>query len=166
MISKKGLAMLKTFESFVPLEYTCVAGRRTIGYGHVVKGGESFPAGVSEAKAEELLRQDVAEAENAVADLVKVPLKQWQKDALISFAFNIGRRNFAGSTLLRVLNDGDYDKVPQELMRWVYAGGYVWKGLKLRRKREAELFVTGRVDFRPDLLLHERKNYGKLGTNL
>ena len=50
MISKKGLAMLKTFESFVPLEYTCVAGRRTIGYGHVVKGGESFPAGVRKPK--------------------------------------------------------------------------------------------------------------------
>ena len=90
MISRKGIETIKTFEGFSPLEYTCVAGKRTIGYGHVLKPDESYVCGVSEKKAEQLLFQDLKTAEAAVDTLVKVPLKEYQKDALVSFVFNIG----------------------------------------------------------------------------
>lgn len=142
MIGQNGLKLIKAFEGFAPLEYTCVAGKRTIGYGHVLNFGESYPAGLSEAEAETLLLDDVAEAEQAVIDLVKVPLSANQFDALTSFVFNVGRRNFAGSTLLRQLNAGDYTGAANEFLRWKYAGNKVVNGLLRRRQAEKKLFET------------------------
>lgn len=140
MITQKGLNLIKDFESFVPLEYICVAGRRTIGYGHVILPGEDFACGLTQEQAEELLAEDVGIAEEAILRLVDVPLTPHQFDALVSFVFNVGRRNFEGSTLLRRLNAGDYDGAAGEFARWKYAGGSVCKGLIRRRKAEAELF--------------------------
>ena len=139
-MTKKGLDLIKHFEGFSPLEYTCVGGKRTIGYGHVICPGEDFTAGVTEEQAEELLAEDVGIAEEAVIRLVEVPLTPHQFDALVSFVFNVGRRNFEGSTLLRRLNAGDYDGAAGEFKRWKYAGGRVCRGLVRRREAEAELF--------------------------
>lgn len=143
MMTEEGYRLLRAFESFVPLEYVCVAGRRTIGYGHVLDGGEHYPAGLTREQGEELLRRDVAFFEQIVRETVKAPLTDYQGDALISFAFNVGARAFAGSTLVRELNDGNEAAVPRELARWVYANGYVWRGLVFRRRLEGELFRTG-----------------------
>ncbi len=142
MIGQNGLKLIKSFEGFAPLEYTCVAGKRTIGYGHVLKSDERYPAGLTEAEAETLLLDDVAEAEQAVIDLVKAPLSANQFDALTSFVFNIGRRHFAGSTLLRQLNVGDYTGAANEFLRWKYAGNKVVNGLLRRRQAEKKLFET------------------------
>lgn len=142
-MTSEGLRMLRAFESFVPLEYVCVAGRRTIGYGHVLNAGERYPSGITQEQGEALLLRDVAAAESVVTESVGVDVTAYQKDALISFAFNVGGRNFKGSTMLRELNDGNYAAVPRELARWVYADGYVWRGLVFRRRLEGELFKTG-----------------------
>ena len=75
MISEEGVEAVKKFEGFSPLEYTCVAGKRTIGYGHVLKPDESYVCGLNEKQAEELLTQDLIVIEEAVDTLVKVPLK-------------------------------------------------------------------------------------------
>lgn len=142
MIGWNGLKLIKSFEGFSPLEYTCVAGKRTIGYGHVLRAGESYPAGVTEAEAETLLLDDVAEAEQTVIDLVEVPLSANQFDALVSFVFNVGWRKFAGSTLLKKLNAIDYDGAAAEFLRWKYANGKVINGLLRRRTAEKKLFET------------------------
>lgn len=142
MIGWNGLKLIKSFEGFSPLEYTCVAGKRTIGYGHVLRAGESYPAGVTEAEAETLLLDDVAEAEQTVIDLVEVPLSANQFDALVSFVFNVGWRKFSGSTLLKKLNAADYDGAAAEFLRWKYAGGKVINGLLRRRISEKKLFET------------------------
>lgn len=142
MIGWNGLKLIKSFEGFSPLEYTCVAGKRTIGYGHVLRVGESYPAGVTEAEAETLLLDDVAEAEQTVIDLVEVPLSANQFDALVSFVFNVGWRKFAGSTLLKKLNATDYDGAAAEFLRWKYANGKVINGLLRRRTAEKKLFET------------------------
>lgn len=142
MIGWNGLKLIKSFEGFSPLEYTCVAGKRTIGYGHVLRAGECYPAGVTEAEAETLLLDDVAEAEQTVIDLVEVPLSANQFDALVSFVFNVGWRKFAGSTLLKKLNAADYDGAAAEFLRWKYAGGTVINGLLRRRIAEKKLFET------------------------
>jgi len=55
MISKKGVELIKSFEGFAPLEYTCVAGKRTIGYGHVLGPEEKYVCGVCEREAERTL---------------------------------------------------------------------------------------------------------------
>lgn len=140
MIGQNGLKLIKSFEGFAPLEYVCVAGKRTIGYGHVLKADERYPAGLTEAEAEMLLLDDVAEAEQAVIDLVEVPLSANQFDALTSFVFNVGRRNFSGSTLLKKLNAGDYTGAANEFIRWKYVGNKVVAGLLRRRQTEKKLF--------------------------
>lgn len=138
--TKKGIALIKSFEGFSPLEYTCIAGKRTIGYGHVLDVEESYIAGVSEAKAEELLSKDLKHAENIVRSKVVVPLKAHQFDALVSFVFNVGAGNFSRSMLLRLLNEGKYEEIPSQLMRWVYVNGALSAGLMRRRHAEAEMF--------------------------
>ena len=65
-ITQNGLDLIKRFEGFSRTVYFCPAGYPTIGYGHVVKDDEDFSAGIDEAQAEELLRQDARIAERAV----------------------------------------------------------------------------------------------------
>lgn len=141
MISKNGIEMVKRLEGFSPLEYTCVAGCRTIGYGHVLKLDEEYVGGVGENEAEKMLLRDLQTAENAVDALVAVPLTPCQKDALVSFVFNIGVRAFSKSTLLRLLNEGEYARVPEQMNRWVFVNGRPCFGLARRRKTEAAMFV-------------------------
>ncbi|MBO4521155.1 MAG: lysozyme [Alphaproteobacteria bacterium] len=155
MISEKGLKAIKTFEGYSPLEYTCVAGKRTIGFGHVLKPNESYVCGVSEEQAEELLIQDLKTVETAVDMLVKVPLKEYQRDALVSFAYNIGAYAFQRSTLLKELNAGNYEQVPKQLMRWIYVNGKPCYGLSRRRQAEAALFENKRE--RKRSFFYERK---------
>ena len=140
MISEKGVEALKAFEGFSPLEYTCVAGKRTIGYGHILKPDENYVCGVSEKFAENLLAQDLSVIEAAVDNAVKVPLEEYQRDALVCFAFNIGIYAFRHSTLLKELNAGNYEKVPKQLLRWVYVNGRPCYGLLQRRQAEAAMF--------------------------
>lgn len=139
--SQKGIDMIKRWERFVPTVYKDVAGFDTIGWGHLIKQGETFTR-ITEEQGEALLVADLAEAERAVNDLVKVPLNKNQFDALVSFTFNLGRANLARSTLLRRLNAGMYEAAAAEFPRWVYAGGQQWQGLKNRRAHEQALFET------------------------
>ncbi len=83
-------------------------GNATIGYGHMIPRGHAVPwGGWSDAEAEHVLRADVAAAEAAVNELVKVELTQGRFDSLTSFAFNVGRKNFARTKLLALVNAGD-----------------------------------------------------------
>jgi len=88
-----------------------------------------------------LLQADVEKAASAVRDLVKVPLKQGQFDALTSFIYNIGRRNFANSTLLSQLNSGNYQAAADELMKWDKVSAKPLQGLTVRRGAERRLFL-------------------------
>lgn len=140
-INEAGLALIKEFEGCRLEAYQCPAGMWTIGYGHT--RGVAYGQSITQAQAEELLLQDVAQAANAVRNLVKVELNDDQLAALTSFVFNLGAKNLADSTLLRRLNEGDYECVPEQLERWVYAGGKKLPGLVRRRQAEAALFTKG-----------------------
>ena len=59
---------------------------------------------------------------------------------MVSWVYNLGNGNLNSSTLLKVLNGGDYDGVPAQIMRWNKAGGKVLEGLTRRRQAEADLF--------------------------
>lgn len=139
-LGKEGLEIIKDFEGFYPRRYVCPAGYWTIGYGHVIKASEHFDEPITLEVGEELLQGDVEEAENGVNGLVQVPLGQNQFDALVSWTFNLGTGNLASSTLLRKLNDGDYEGAAAEFKRWKYGGGVVLPGLVRRRKAEEDLF--------------------------
>ncbi len=89
-LSKAGLELLKRSEGFRSHTYKDVNGFPTIGYGHRLLNPESFPDGIAEPQATEILAADVRDAEQAVARLVKVPLTSGQFDALVDFCFNLG----------------------------------------------------------------------------
>lgn len=83
--------------------------------------------------------------EKVVASAVKVPLSGNERTALVSFAYNVGEGNFRSSTLLRVLNAGEYAAVPAQLKRWVHGratGSKVIPGLVNRRNAEIEIWDT------------------------
>lgn len=148
--SDNGIAKIKQWEGFRAKAYRDGGGVWTIGYGHTSDAlFEVKPNSViTEEKAEELLRHDLREAEDAVNAYVKVPLNQNQFDALVSFTFNVGvggkkQAGFTTSTLLKKLNAGDYDAVPKELARWNKDNGKVVAGLTNRRAAEAGLWATG-----------------------
>jgi len=147
-MSDDGLDLLKELEGFRADVYLDTAKKPTIGYGHLILPLEKFDAPLSQEKATELLRHDVAIAEDAVNRLVKVRLEKNQFDALVCFVFNIGggKDGFAGSTMLKYLNSGKFDFAANEFHRWNKrrdAKGNLVEdnGLKNRREKEHELFT-------------------------
>lgn len=136
-LSDDGLIALMRREGFSATPYPDHKGY-SIGYGHLIKPGESFER-VTRAEAADLLATDVAWAVDAVRSAVLVPVNQAQFDALVSFAYNVGAGAFRGSTLVRKLNARDPTAV-DEFGRWVYASGVVNPGLQARRADEVEQF--------------------------
>lgn len=137
----KAINIIKEYEGFSAKVYNDTAGKPTIGYGHLIKAGESFPNGITKTQAEVLLSEDMKIAINAVDRLVTVSLNANQKAALVSLVFNIGSQNFTTSTLRRKLNSGDKTAY-LEFDRWVYSGGKATQGLVNRRAKEKQLFVS------------------------
>lgn len=138
--SDNGKKLIKKFEGCRLKVYKCAAGVPTIGYGHT-KNVRPFMV-ITQQEADELFEEDIKEFENAVNTLVKVPLTQNQYDALVSFTFNLGIGSLQQSTLLKLLNNGDYTGAAEQFKRWVYAGKYVVHGLVVRREEEKKLFLT------------------------
>jgi lysozyme len=138
--SAEGMELLKRSEGFRGRLYLDVAGIPTIGYGHRLLPGESFPNGIEEPQAARMLAGDVRQAEAAVQRLVRVALTQGQFDALVDFVFNLGEGRLEGSTLLKQLNAGLYAAAQEQLLRWDHAGAKENFGLKERREAEFQLW--------------------------
>ena len=120
MISDKGIYAIKKFEGCELIAYQDAVGVWTIGYGHTK--GVSEGDIISSAQAEALLLKELKEYENYVHELVEVPLHQYQFDALVSWTYNLGPTNLKSSTMLKVLNEGKYNEVPDQMRRWNRAG--------------------------------------------
>ena len=134
----KGIELIKHFDGCELEAYHCAAGVPTIGYGHIkgVQMGDT----ITQEQAEEMLVEELNEYEGYINNMVTVELNQNQYDAMVSWVYNLGGGNLKASTLLRVLNQGEFDGVPAQIMRWNKAGGKVLEGLTRRRQAEADLF--------------------------
>lgn len=139
--SEDGVELIKHFEGLRLTRYNDAAGKPTIGYGHLIQSGELFPTRIMEDVAEELLRNDLRIAEEAVLRRTERELTQGEFDALVSFTFNLGAHNLAHSTLLRKVNADDYTAAG-EFGRWIFAGGKPLSGLIKRRAAEAMRFIA------------------------
>ena len=142
------------WEGFKTEIYKDSAGLATIGVGHLLTQGElafyevtlddgsliKFHDGLTEDQVLSLLARDVRKFEKIVTDAVTSNLTQDQFDTLVSFSFNIGASGFRGSTLLKILNQGHFDNVPDELRKWNKAGGVTNQGLTNRREKEIALW--------------------------
>ena len=138
---EKGQALIREFEGCRLDAYVCPAGVLTIGYGHTgpdVHDGQK----ITQAVANQLLRDDLDRFEKGITDQIDVTLSQEQFDALVSWAFNCGLGATADSTLRRRLNAGEdvNTVISEELPRWTSGG---MAGLVRRRDAEVKLATTG-----------------------
>ena len=145
-IGNKGLRLIKEFEGCKLTAYICPAGVWTIGIGSTrysdgsaVKRGQTL---ANEEAALLLLSKTLASYEHAV-NAIKVDLTQNEFDALVSLTYNIGARNLASSTLVKMLKAGDpKSEIAQQFLRWDKANGKPLAGLTQRRNAEAQLFLS------------------------
>lgn len=142
--SQKGIDLIKSFEGVRLSAYKAVSTEKyyTIGYGHYGPDVESGMR-ITQAQADEILKQDLMKFESAVDAYISVEINQNQFDALVSFAFNCGANALKVSTLRYYINQGNYLKAADEFGKWVKSGGIVLNGLARRRAAERELFVSG-----------------------
>lgn len=144
--SEAGIERIKRHELLRLKAYLCPAGVPTIGWGST--RGVAMGMTITEQQADARLVQDLATAEGAIVKSVQVPLTQGQFDAMVSFVFNVGVKNFLGSTLLKRLNDGKYQAAADQLPHWCHAkdpkSGKMVRlpGLLKRRLEEREVFLA------------------------
>lgn len=72
--------------------------------------------------------------------LGRVPTQN-QFDAMASLCWNIGPGNFAKSSVVRRLNEGDITGAGNAFRLWNKAGGKVLRGLEARREAERAMFL-------------------------
>ena len=139
-VSDKGLAEIAGHEGIVRKRYLDSVGVWTIGIGHTAKAGPPDSAKVTRElsipEVMDIFRQDIAKFEARVNKAVKVPLKQHEFDALVSFDFNTG--GIFRAILTKDLNAGDYVKAARGFMGWVQP-----PEIRKRRTSEMSLFRTG-----------------------
>lgn len=77
----------------------------------------------------------------ALKSSVRASLTPNQWAALTSFAYNVGLSACLGSTLVRLVNEGELDKAADQFLLWDKSKGQVIQGLLNRRKAERTLFL-------------------------
>ena len=127
-----------SFEGCELEAYQDSVGVWTIGYGHTKGVHEGMV--ITQEQAEQMLLDELKEYEGYVEDMVEVELTQEQFDALVVWVYNLGPTNFKNSTLLKRINEGNFEDVPYQMKRWNKAGGKVLLGLERRREAEAKMF--------------------------
>lgn len=146
--SNNGINLIKSFES---LSLKAYPDPKTGGKPYTIGCGTTvYPSGMPvkptdvciAAQAEVYLKHDIRRFEADVMKAVCVPLSQCQFDALVSFFYNLGYSKVKDSTLLKMLNAGNYSGAADQFLRWVSPGSAVEKGLRRRREAERKLFLS------------------------
>ena len=130
--------LIVDFEGKRNRAYRDTRGLWTTGIGHLIKPTEQYliHAVLTDEQVEELFKSDSKWCDGAIVEAVKVPLNQNQFDALYSLCFNIGETNFKKSTVVRKLNQNDYQGAADAILMWNKPAV-----LEKRRKRERDLFL-------------------------
>jgi lysozyme len=155
--SSNCLSLIKEFEGYKTElpdggaeSYVDPVGIWTIGWGTTrnLDEGRAIMAGdiISRTTAERWLQEEVEKTAQVVDQLCTVPITQSMFDALVSFGYNMGTGGggLRTSTLLKKLNQNDYEGAAKEFGRWVNGEvngqKQVLPGLVRRRKAEEILF--------------------------
>lgn len=158
-ISSTGTQLIHSFEKLRLKPYLCPAGVPTIGWGNTFyqngKKVKLTDRPISEKEADELYAFIISMCAADVNSLLKVPVKQHQFDALVSFAYNVGSdidaddipEGLGDSTLLKLINNNPDDpKIVAEWLKWNKSNGKVSNGLVRRRTVEVYYYTTGKLD--------------------
>lgn len=156
VLGPEGVALLKAVETLRLMPYDdqttkditkWVAGA-TIGYGHLIPSSQwkTYKDGITEAEADTLFAADLAPFETVVRDSITVGLQQYQFDALVIFAFNIGKTGFKGSSVVKLVNDPKattgHASLEAAWKAWNKSQGKVMKGLDNRRAAEWRIYTS------------------------
>ena len=145
-IPEAAIALIVRFEGFSASPYICPAGVPTIGFGSTRyesrKRVTMQDPPISRTRARGILTFHCRRVARIVDRLVRVELREHERAALISFAYNVGTGALAASTLRAKLNRGDRIGAAGEFRRWRFSGGRPLKGLARRRRASRELFMT------------------------
>ena len=138
-IGPQGTALIQSYEQCRLAAYLPTpADVPTLGYGHT--RGVSMGDTCTQEQADAWFLEDIAWVEACVNKAVTAAVNQQEYDALSSLCFNIGCTAFGKSTLVRLLNEGDFDGASAQFSRWNKQAGKELAGLTKRRAAEAALF--------------------------
>ena len=123
-LDQHGKDLLAVCEGIKLKPYLCSAGKPTIGIGSTFYENGS-PVKLSDKpitieRAWELFEATKIHYDKAIKDVIKVPLKQQQYNALFCFAYNVGPTGFKTSELVRKVNahTGDVAGITQAFHNW------------------------------------------------
>lgn len=135
-INNDGLSIIKESEGLSLKAYKCPAGVLSIGYGHTGKDVKKGMV-ITEEKASELLKSDIARFEKHVSTYDKIyNFTSNEFSALVSFAYNIGSINELTKNGTRTRK-----QIANKMQEYCYANGKKLKGLYTRRQKERRLFL-------------------------
>ena len=137
-ITESTLSTIEEFEGKRHKAYKDSRGLWTIGVGHLIKPTEQYllHAILTDEQVDELFRSDLRWCDEAITTSVRVSLTQNQYDALASLCYNIGEEHFKTSSVVRHLNEGDYNTAADHFLDWVKPSI-----LLPRRIKEKQLFL-------------------------
>lgn len=143
VFSAASLVGLASHESYRQTAYLPTpADRPTIGFGETYNpNGTPVKLGqkTNPIRALKQLNDAVDGTQKALhACIGSVPLYQYEWDAYVSLAYNIGPSAFCKSTIARLLNQKqpNYAGACQQILRWDRQAGRVLPGLAKRRQDE------------------------------
>lgn len=144
--TSEAYTLIRSFEGLRLQAYLDSVGVPTIGYGTTSAAGVGqikLGMRISRATAEDWLVKTIEKLYlPGVLSAVNVPLNANQLGALVSFVYNVGVGALQKSTLLKLLNKGNYDAVPGQLARFTHSANPAnKKGLLRRRTAEAALWL-------------------------
>jgi lysozyme len=138
--------LITPFEGFSSIPYQDPAGVWTIGNGSTRDlNGDPVTAStppITDIQAKQLLMRDLSAAVTTVANDVLQPITKNMAAALEDFVYNLGPGDLASSTLLKLLNAGQYAEAAAQFDLWDHSGGVELSGLLRRREAERQLFMT------------------------
>lgn len=155
LVSNECVKMIKDFEGCRLTAYKDVSGVSTIGYGHT--NGVYMGMVIDEDKAHEFLLEDILKFEKHVNKYDSIyHWTQYEFDALVSFAFNIGNID-------QLTQNGTRNKetIADYMLKYVFANGVKLDGLVTRRQREHDMFVGKNVS-RETLVINEYTTLGDI----
>jgi len=133
-VNQAGLDLLKHYEGFRAHAYRDMVGVWTIGYGFTkdAKPDDVMTVPEADARLLEELKDYEPDCEGTDNQLA----------AMTCLAWNIGKKAFDGSTVLRKHKEGNYEAAANAFLMWNKAGGRVVLGLVRRRQSERSLYLT------------------------
>ncbi|MET3564108.1 GH24 family phage-related lysozyme (muramidase) [Enterococcus rotai] len=125
-------------------------GMYSIGYDHTSgsPSGQKYPVKngtkISQAKADEILREDLKYYVQQINSLLAISPTQNQFDALVSFSYTKGLGFLPSSDVIHFTNTKNFNLAAKEIQKFVYdMGGIKLPKLVKRREEEKNLYLKG-----------------------